>query len=219
MWGRFPDRRALIFGAVVLLALVALWLALRNRKPHQEDGPEPGDKDELFLSADPPVGRWDDPAAGARSEEHRREIGVALSRREEAGPVRCVLRAVPGSAASKKPEVEVELINTGMFAVRVPILRSLLDRVTFIFRGPDDEVVSSFCYLTVYSDFHANPPLLLKPGEPLRDSLYLSVAADHGFQALRPGMYSLEAVFTSGLGEPRTLLARSNRLPVRVGKR
>jgi hypothetical protein len=42
------------------------------------------------------------------------------------------------------------------------------------------------------------------------------VAARHGFQALRPGMYSLEAVFVQPLMQP-VMVAKSNRLPVRVG--
>jgi hypothetical protein len=132
------------------------------------------------------------------------------------------LRAIPDTVAKKEPELEVELLNTSKETVHVPIHRALIDSVTFILRGPDDEVLSSFCYITVHSNSHSHPPVPLKPGEPLRCRVYLSVAADHGFQALRPGMYSLEAVFQGrSLGDdplPR-MCARSNRLPVRVGKR
>jgi hypothetical protein len=109
------------------------------------------------------------------------------------------------------------------------MLRLLLDNVTFVFRDPDDNVVSSFCYITVHSSFDRKPPIVVKPGESASDRIYLSVACDHGFQPLKPGLYSLQAVFHHGSdfridaptkvhgGYPyEAMLAKSNRLPVRV---
>ncbi len=65
------------------------------------------------------------------------------------------------------------------------------------------------------------PPIILKPGELQTSTLFLSVASDHGFQPLRPGLYSLEAVFHENsffdpLGPKEAMLARSNRVSIRV---
>jgi hypothetical protein len=166
---------------------------------------------ELYLPADPPQGCWADVEEGARSEEHQREVGIDLSRREECGPVRCALRVIRGATARREPELEVELTNTSEEPVLVQIHRFPLDQVTFVLRDPDDAVVSSFCYRTVSSQAGPSPPIALGPGESDTSRVYLSVAADHGFQPLRSGLYSLEAVFV----QP-TMLARSNRLTVIV---
>ncbi len=171
---------------------------------------------ELYLSADPPQGHWGEPDVGARWEEDRRQSGIALARREECGPVRCALRVIPGAAARKEPELEVELNNASDEPVLLQIHRDLLDVVTFILRDADNAVVSSFCYITVHSSFRSKPPIILGPGESKTTQVYLAVAADHGFQALPPGLYSLEAVFVQPLMQP-VMLARSGCLPVRVG--
>jgi hypothetical protein len=166
---------------------------------------------DAFLSAAPPQGRWGDPHAGARWEQGRREIGIALSHGEKLGPVRCALRIVPGAAARHEPDLEVELTNTSDNVVLLNIHRDLLDVVTFILRDPDDEILSSFSYFTVHSSTESKPPIVLMPGASKTRQVHLSVAADHGFQPLRPGVYSLEAVFR----QP-PMLSRSNRLAIRV---
>jgi hypothetical protein len=122
----------------------------------------------------------------------------------------------------KEGELEVELRNTSDAPVTLRIHRTLLDTVTFIFRDPEGKVVSSFCYVTVHSTLHADPPIILGPGESRTGEILLSVACDHGYQSLRPGLYSLEAVFHDDsffdpLGPDGSMLARSNRIAVRVG--
>lgn len=114
------------------------------------------------------------------------------------------------------------LRNASDEPVTLRIHRLLLDTVTFIFRDPDDKVVSSFCYVTMHSTFEAESPIILGPGECKTSQVFLSVASDHGFQPLRPGLYSVEAVFHENsffdpLGPDKTMLARSNRIAVRVG--
>jgi hypothetical protein len=175
----------------------------------------------LFLSAAPPQGNWGDPKEGARWEEKRRQIGIDLSRRKENGPIRCTLRVRPGAAAHNEPEMEVELRNVSDKPVTIGIHRFLLDTVTFILRDPEGNVVSSFCYVTVHSTINALPPVTLNPDEVDTSRIFVSVAADHGFQPLRPGIYSLEAVFHENsffdpLGPAEGMLARSNRIPIRV---
>jgi hypothetical protein len=177
---------------------------------------------ELRLSSAPRQGSWGDPKAGERWEKDRRNIGVALSRREERGPMRCALRVCSGAAARDKPELEVQLKNCSEYSVALYIHRLLLDLVTFILRDPDGNVESSFCYMTTHSNFEPLPPVILKPGESKASSIFLSVASDHGFRPLRPGLYSLEAVFhehgfLDPLGPDHSMFARSNRLLVRVG--
>src|SRR5205823_6118268 len=120
---------------------------------------------------------------------------IELARRKEAGPVRRSLQVLTGAAARNEPELQVELRNVSDEPVTVRIHRMPLDTVTFILRDPDENVVSSFCYVTVHSTFEALPPIVLGPGEFQTTKLFLFVAADHGFQPLRPGLYSLEAVF------------------------
>ena len=135
-----------------------------------------------------------------------------------------MLKAVEGSNAEYGPELEVTLTNTSDQAVTLGIFQILLDLVTFIFRAPDDSVVSSFCTLPTHSTFQSRPPVILKPGESKTSKILLSAATDHGFQPLQPGLYSLEAVFHDklfvGLPIPeQTMLARSNRMVIRVGKK
>jgi hypothetical protein len=175
----------------------------------------------LLLPAAPPQGNWGDPKEGARWEESRRQIGIELSRRKENGPIRCTLRVRSGAAARSEPELEVELRNISNKPVTIGIHRFLLDTVTFILRDPEDNVMSSFCYVTVHSTLEALPPVTLNPAEADTSTIFLSVAANHGFQPLRPGIYSLEAVFHEHsffdpLGPSDGMLARSNRIPIRV---
>ena len=179
---------------------------------------------ELVLPAEPPQGGYSDPSRGADQEELFRQIGIELSRRKEVGPVRCMLKAVEGSNAGHRPELEVTLTNTSDQAVTLGILQILLDLVTFIFRAPDDSVVSSFCTLPTHSTLQSRPPVILKPGESKTGIITLSEATGRGFQPLQPGLYSLEAVFHDQLfyGPPipeQTMLARSNRMVIRVGKK
>jgi hypothetical protein len=176
----------------------------------------------LWIPSAPPGGCWGDPEEGARWEEEQRRIGVELSRRQERGPIRCSLRVRKGAAFRQGAELEVKLTNSSDKPVTIPVHRFLLDQVTFIFRDPDDNVVSSFCYVNVDSDLRSAPPVVLRPGESDNSPIFLSVATDHGYRTLRPGLYSLEAVFHEtrlfdALGPDRSLLARSHRIPVRVG--
>src|SRR5262249_23622639 len=143
----------------VLLALVVLCFAFRAAKPHQEDSPEPEGDDELFLSAEARQGRGDDPKAVSKWEEEQRQRVRALLRREEAGPVRITLRAVPGAAARKEPEVEVELTNDSKETVLISIHRDLFDGVTFILQGPDGKVVSRYRPIMLHSLADRLPPI------------------------------------------------------------
>jgi hypothetical protein len=175
----------------------------------------------LFLSAAAPIGRYGDPEEGARHEEERRQIGIELSRRKENGPIRCSLRARPGAAAHGEAALEVDLRNASDAPVTIGIHRFLLDTVTFILRDPENDVVSSFCYITVHSSARSLPPVTLISGAVDTSPILLSVAAEHGFRALQPGMYSLEAVFHENsflnpLGPAEGMLARSKRIPIRV---
>jgi hypothetical protein len=147
----------------------------------------------------------------ARWEKDRREIGFALSPSEMSSPVRCVLRIKPGTAAQKEPELEVELNNTSDDPVFLHIHQYLLDVVTFVLRDSHDVVASSFCYIMLHSDSRPKPPVTLKPGESKTAEVYLSVVTGHGFQPLRPGLYSLQAVFAQPF-----MHSRSNRLSVHV---
>jgi hypothetical protein len=93
--------------------------------------------------------------------------------------------------------------------------------MTFIFRDPDHKVVSSRSPVLLHSVYRPGSAVTLKPGESASCTIYLIHAAEHGFQPLRPGLYSLEAVFNDKcisslpICEYR-MLARSNRLSVRV---
>jgi hypothetical protein len=207
---------ALAIGVLILIVLVFQRQANQPLRNHDAANEKP------LLPAAAPQGSWGDPAAGARWEQARREIGIELSRRMGSGPVRCSLRLRPGAAMRKEPELEVELTNTSDAAVTLRIHRTLLDTVTFILRDPEDNVVSSFCYVTVHSTMHAESPIMMGPGESKSDEIFLSVACDHGYRPLRPGVYSLEAVFHEHsffdpLGPDESMLARSNRIPVSVG--
>jgi hypothetical protein len=174
---------------------------------------------ELELPADPPVGHWADPESGARWEEERRRIGTEMSGRADNGPLRCRLRVVPWTTAGRR-ELEVALTNTSDVPVTVRQYTDLLDHVTFVFHGPADEVVSSFCYATVRSPRGVEewPDRVIEPGEEQTSTIYLSVAADHGFQPLRPGRYWLAAVFQGVVGAPGggEFLSHSARVPIRV---
>jgi hypothetical protein len=181
---------------------------------------------ELELSSEPPSGGWADPDAGARQEEQRRQEAIELSRREEQGPIRCVLEAMPAATTPGKPEVRVRLVNRSDEAVSLGYDQSILEHVTFLFRDPDGRVVGTFCYLHVLSPFSPRdrrpvPVVTLKPGESDTSTLYLSVASGRNHQRLRPGRYSLEATFQyrdpDGIpAATQGMLARSGRLPVRV---
>jgi hypothetical protein len=197
---------------VGLLGLIGV-LAILERNRVRSPRPK------LELPADPPTGHWADPAAGARWEEERRRIGAEISGRADNGPLHCRLRVAPRSAA-ERPELEVALTNTSDAPVTVRQYTNLLDHVTFVFHGSDDEVVSSFCYATVRSPKGVEdwPDGVIEPGEEQTGTIYLSVAADHGFQPLRPGRYWLEAVFRAAAGAPGggEFLSHSARVPVRV---
>jgi hypothetical protein len=212
-----------IAGGVAVFALGAI-LVTRIR---QGDDPAPNPEvaaEELFMPSEARHGQWGDPVEGARSEDLRRKIGNELSRLKDTGPIRCSLRAKPPAAAWNEPELEVELENVSNANVTIHIHQMLLDNVTFIFRAPDDSVVSTFCYVTVHSMFESKPPVVLRPREAQSSLIYLSVAGDHGFQSLRPGMYSLEAVFHDKLFHDLPIpelkmVARSNRVAIRVGNK
>ncbi len=183
---------------------------------------------ELRLPAKAPDGRWHNPVEGIRWEEGRRKVGVELSALPERGPLRCRLRVLPGTAAAGKPVLEVRVSNPTSSPVTVEGHTDAIDDVTFILRGPDDKVVSSFCYALVRSDIRAEeeppPHYVVRPGEVLTAPIHLSVAADHGYRPLRPGRYTIEAVFQCAggqarLGHEQGLVSRSERLPVLVGPR
>ena len=164
-------------------------------------------------------GEWFNSTEGKRWEELRRNIGVELSKCKEAGPIRCKLSHA--EADELGPLLKLELTNVSHAEVSVPVFQMLLDNVTFILRAPDDGVVSSFCYLTVHSTFDPQPPVVMSPGKTRSAEVYVSTAANHGHQSLKPGLYSLEAVFHdpsfSGLPLPNfKMLARSNRISIRV---
>jgi hypothetical protein len=209
-------------GMVAVATLILFVLAHQRRK----GSPSPeaiSAGSELFLPSSAPQGNWGNPAEGARWEEEQRAIGLELSRRKESGPVRCSLRIRLGIAAREKPEVEVRLRNVSDDAVALRIHGHLLDTVTFIFRDPDGKVVSSFSTVYLHSTLRTEPPMILGPGESKASEIFLSVACGRGFRPLRPGLYSIQAVFpnNSVIGPPgleRTMLARSNRISVRVGK-
>ena len=216
---------------LLLITIALLGCSTNNSTPKKsEHGAEKLDKQEpekksaeLFLPAEPPQGKWVDPDGGARWEELRRQIGIELSRRKEVGPVRCMLKTVQGADTGYGPELEVTLTNTSDQAVTLKIHQWLLDLLTFIFRAPDDSIVSSFCSVGIHSTLQSRPPIILKPGESKMSDILLSSAADHGYQPLRPGLYSLEAVFHDKLFAylpvpEQTMLARSNRILVRVGE-
>jgi hypothetical protein len=213
--------KTLAFSAIAAVCAGAILAVYRDRwwgRPFDGAAPE---TPTLSLPAAPPQGRWGDPKEGAQWEEKRRQIGIELSSHKENGSIRCSLRVRPGAAAWKEPELEVELRNTSDKPATIRIHRTLLDAVTFVLRDPEDKVVSSFCYVTVHSTFETLPPITLRPGEAKLSQMFLSVAADHGFQPLRPGVYSLEAVFHENsffdpLGQVEGMLARSDRIPVRV---
>jgi hypothetical protein len=215
-WARSAAVAALAVGALILIVLIS---QRHGAQPlPQQDAADV----ELALSSAAPQGSWGDPEEGARWEQGRRKIGVQLSARNERGPVRIALRVRPGAARWKERELEVELRNTSDKPVALRIHQTLLDTVTFVFRDPEGNVVSSFCYVTVHSTVYPAPPIILGPGKSKTDDIFLSVACDHGFQTLRPGLYSLEAVFHENsffdpLGPDGSMLARSNRVPVRVG--
>ena len=205
---RQRSRWLVLVGLLILIGVVAVRERNRTRPPEPE----------LELPSEPPVGNWADPEAGARWEEERRRIGAEMSGRVDHAPLHCRLRVVPGPAG--KPELEVAVANPSDAPVTVRQCTTVLDYVTFVLHGPDDEVVSSFCYATVRSPKGVEewPDRVIAPGEELTDTTYLSVAADHGFQPLRPGRYWLEAVFQGEAGAPDggELLSHSNRLPIRV---
>lgn len=175
----------------------------------------------LRLSADPPAGGWFDPAEGARSKEMQCRAGEVLSRRPARGPLRCRLHAVPGAAAAGEPELEVVVDNPSDAAITLRSSERLLDYVTFVFRGPAGEVVSSFCYADIHSEIRMldqePASIAFEPGHSRTKTVYLSVAADHGFRPLPPGRYSIEAVLEGRSVGGRENRARSNRLPVVVG--
>jgi hypothetical protein len=189
-----------------------------------------GEEPKLVLPSAPPPGRYGDPKEGAKWEEERRKIGVDLSRRKENGPIRCALKVRPGAAARGEPELEVELKNASDNPVTISVHRFLLDNVTFILRHPKDEVVGSFCYRTTHSTIEDGPPVTLKPGQTDVSRIFLSVAAERGFNTLAPGQYSLEAMFHeffgrtddghpmphAGGGKKDGPLARSKRIPIQV---
>jgi hypothetical protein len=195
-----------------------------EKEPQLPAGDTARGEGELRLPARRPQGGWADPKSGAEFEESRRQDGIELSRRMEAGPIRCIFRARPGAAARNEPELEVELKNVSADPVTLTVHRSLIDRVTFVFRDPDGGVVGTFCSAHLHSPYSPNerfPTVTLKPGESKTASLYLSVAAFRGYQDLQPGLYSVEAVFEARAGcghfPDMPMLARSNRLQVRVG--
>jgi hypothetical protein len=177
---------------------------------------------ELRLPAKRSLGGWADPKSGADFEESSRQARVELSRRKASGPIRCVLHARPGAAAKREPELEVELKNASGEPVTLTVHTFLLDLVTFVFRDPDDQVVGTFCYVLMHSHFpFTYPTVTLKADESKASGLHLSVAAFRGYQDLKPGLYSSEAVFEarSSLGRPVPdvpMLARAARLLVRV---
>lgn len=164
---------------------------------------------------------WFDAVEGKRWEELRREIGSALSKCKEAGPIRCKLIRTP--ADDLGPQLKLELTNVSKVEVKVQVFQMLLDNVTFILRAPDGSVVSSFCYLTVHSPSFDQQPhaVVIGPDKSQSAGIYVSTATDHGSQSLRAGVYSLEAVFHdlsfSQLPLPDfKILARSNRIAIRV---
>jgi hypothetical protein len=228
--GTTPDRRVYYRGGKtvdLVRSLRAAYVAaqrgddtIRGRGRARTSIPEP----ELRLPSGPPPGHWTDPVEGSRWEERRRRIGEELSGRSESGPFLCRLRRAPGATGSGKPDLEVEVRNASDARVVLRDFTELLDHLTFILRGPGGEVVSSFCYVDVRSGLRLGSPpaVVFGPGEVRVDPIYLSVAANHGYRPLRPGRYSIEAVFDAvtgeGAGRGRRVLARSDQLPVFVGK-
>jgi hypothetical protein len=113
----------------------------------------------------------------------------------------------------------VRVVNPSDAAVTLRGYTTLIDHVTFILRDPEGAAVSSFCYATVRSprSYEAPPPFVFRPGDEQADTLYLTVAADHGFRPLRPGRYTIQAVFTGATDDEGEIVARSDALPVLVG--
>ncbi len=208
MLTRTPHRLALV--GVALAGLLGV-VAVRTRTP--AGVPDP------WLTAEPKAGGWHDPADGTRWEEERRRVGVELAGRPARGPIRCRLRVAAGAA--DRPMLEASASNPSAAPVAVRGGPGLLDHITFVLHGPGDEAVSSFCYALVRSPVSQEepPPLVIAPGADVAENPHLSVAADHGHRPLVPGRYCVEAVF-AGLGLPGgdPLLARSGRVPIRVGE-
>jgi hypothetical protein len=234
MWRRFRTGWIVSGGLVLVLAVVFLVHDDRLPIPEPEAGKvdqKAGNDDqkassaELFLPSTARQGNWGNAEEVVRWEEMRRQIGIELSHRKESGPVRCELRIRKRAATRAEPELEVQLTNTSDDSVTIHIHQLLLDNVTFVFRRSDDQVVSSSCCVTKHSTKCVKPPMILDPHESKTAQVFLWVAADHGFQELRPGIYSLEAIFHdksfffTDLPYPdQLMLARSNRVAVRVGE-
>ncbi len=220
---RRPFRSFLVpIGCLVLLALVVVYL-FRERSTEYAFSASSSNVD-VYLPSEPPEGRYGDLKEGEDPDEEKRQIGIEFSRgREESGPIRCRLRAIPNAAALEDSELEVELGNACNEIITLQGHQSLLDYMTFIFRDPDDKVVSSNSPILLRSVYLKVPGVTLKPGESASCNIYLFHAAEHGFQPLRPGLYSLEAIFHDPfyIRLPFSIsefqkFARSNRLSVRV---
>jgi hypothetical protein len=219
---RRPFRSFLVpIGCLVLLSLLVVYL-FRERHTEYAFSASSFNVD-LYLPSEPPEGSYGDLKEGQDPDVERRQIGIELSHREECGPIRCRLRAIRDAAAMTVPELEVELGNASHDPITLQGHQGLLDYMTFIFRDPDDQVVSSCSPVLMHSVYLPAPAVILKPGESASCTIHLFHAAEHGFQPLRPGLYSIEAVFEnhdflSGpmpISESR-MFARSNRLSVRV---
>ncbi len=224
---RTPRHRRSWLVGLGLLLILGLALGLRMSLGFRWRSDATKDLDEagaLELSSEPPEGRYANAEEGARYEEERRQEAIELSRREERGPIRCLLEARPAASALRQPELRVRLVNRSDEAVTLWYNQFLLEHVTFIFRDPDDRVVGTFCYAHVPSLYRSRsqlPVTTLKPGEADTSTLYLSVASGRNFQRLWPGRYSLEATFQyrdrGGFPSPnQQMLARSERIPIRV---
>ena len=94
--------------------------------------------------------------------------------------------------------------------------------MTFVFRDPDGEVVSTFSYVYMWANFAPDVAAGGAGGRPIATIRASSVGRDGArLPGAEAGVYSIEAVFHEHtafdwLGLAEGMLARSERLPVRV---
>ena len=149
--------------------------------------------------------------------ENRRWIDMAKEfvQRDESGPVRCSLQARRGT-----PELEISLTNTSLEPVKFRGRNYLHDDFIFILRDTDEQIVNVASRYWFESRQATNNIVVLGPKETKSDRLELSIAI-YDFHPTRPGLYSLEAVFsehypTKLFGWEKGMHARSNRIPLHV---
>ena len=150
--------------------------------------------------------------------ENRRwtETAKEFVQRDERGPLRCSLQTRRGT-----PELEISLTNTSLEPVKFRGRNYLHDDFIFILRDTDEQIVNVASRYWLESSQTSNH-IVLGPKETKSDTIEFHHAT-HDFQPTRPGLYSLEAVFseeypTKLFGWETGMHARSNRIPIHVEK-